>query len=1145
MSGVWRLGLAAALSAAGVWAQSNEPPGDNEPPTGVPFTCSAEASAPPTIRAEGNAELVGAVVITCEGGTPIPLGGQIPQGTITVTVGSGVGVASRLLAGNFSEALLLLDEPSGSTQYPCETPSGVCVAYGNGTGLSYYGPGPQSPAVPQNRNVYQGVLQGTNQLVFSGIPFDPPGRANTRTFRIENIRVNARLLQVPPGGGTAVTVTLAIGQGVNVPLENNVQTVAVARASFGSSVRDAANTTAVSDGVTVNTASPGAQRRVATLRFSELSANVFRARTIGTAPDPDTAAPPANQNSPGGIFRSETGFFNSSFGTYGNRGNLGVAGLADSGTRLRAVFDKVPEGARIFVTVGNESSPNEWLRLAAVGADGTGPFRPVAAAGGLAEVPVSGGRGVAVWEVLRSDGTVTGNMDVGVFVTHPAGLRSDIVMVSMDLAPVGGGGVTALPRFQSNATAVPLMRFDPAGAVLPSLRVTPAPVTFTAPQGGTAVSRELLVEALQGTVSANVDFNITQTGQFPVQLSSLTGRTPSRLNVSVSPGSLAPGRYTATLTVASQNVANSPLAVPVELTVTSRLSITDLAPNPVTAGRAGFALTVAGTGFVAGTTVRIGDQSFTPSGVTASQMTVQIPAELVAAPRSLPVVAVNPDRSESNVVPLVVNAAPVITSLNPDTVPPGQTASIQVLGRNFARGMAVQVGGQAVSSTFVDAGRFDAVIPANVLGSGPSVEVTVVATDGIRSNAAVLNVGAALRLEAGPVQAGDRGADATIRGTGFGSGVTVQATPPGGAPVTVTPSGVTPAAITLRLPANVLTQPGELQLRVVPAGGTPSGPLTLNIQPAPSISGLTPGSAVAGSGAFTLGVQGANFLNGSTVRWNGTALTTTFGSAGSLSAAVPAALVANRVAVAVTVEGPGGAASNSAAFNITLPALPGISYGGLEVATSASRADATLTLGAAYPAALRVQFTLTFRPDGNLPDDRTIVFTNGQRQIDVNLAAGSTGPAQVSFQTGSTAGVITLTPRFFAGADDVTPANVASRNITIARAAPAFAAGDLRCARSTATTLTVTLAGLSNTREVRQAAFGFEAAPGESLTASQFPVDVTQIFNAWFTNPSATGTFLYTQVFNVQPSTSAIASVSVTLTNTVGASAARTAQCTP
>ncbi|HZG01735.1 MAG TPA: IPT/TIG domain-containing protein, partial [Chitinophagales bacterium] len=44
----------------------------------------------------------------------------------------------------------------------------------------------------------------------------------------------------------------------------------------------------------------------------------------------------------------------------------------------------------------------------------------------------------------------------------------------------------------------------------------------------------------------------------------------------------------------------------------------------------------------------------------------------------------------------------------------------------------------------------------------------------------------------------------------------------------------------------------------------------------PTTTSITPSSATAGSGGFTLTVNGTNFTSGSIVQWNGVALTTTF-----------------------------------------------------------------------------------------------------------------------------------------------------------------------------------------------------------------------------------------------------------------------------
>jgi hypothetical protein len=92
--------------------------------------------------------------------------------------------------------------------------------------------------------------------------------------------------------------------------------------------------------------------------------------------------------------------------------------------------------------------------------------------------------------------------------------------------------------------------------------------------------------------------------------------------------------------------------------------------------------------------------------------------------------------------------------------------------------------------------------------------------------------------------------------------------------------------------------------------------------PLPSVSSISPSSAIAGGAPFTLTVTGSNFVSGSVVNWAGTALTTTFGSSTSLSASVPASNLstAGTAQIAVTNPTPGGGTSAAKNFDINNPA---------------------------------------------------------------------------------------------------------------------------------------------------------------------------------------------------------------------------------
>jgi hypothetical protein len=88
--------------------------------------------------------------------------------------------------------------------------------------------------------------------------------------------------------------------------------------------------------------------------------------------------------------------------------------------------------------------------------------------------------------------------------------------------------------------------------------------------------------------------------------------------------------------------------------------------------------------------------------------------------------------------------------------------------------------------------------------------------------------------------------------------------------------------------------------------------------PVPAISTLSPSSAAAGSAAITLSLSGSNFINGSVVNWNGTALPTTFVSSSSLTASVASTLLATAGTASVNVfnPAPGGGTSGNLTFTI-------------------------------------------------------------------------------------------------------------------------------------------------------------------------------------------------------------------------------------
>ena len=97
-------------------------------------------------------------------------------------------------------------------------------------------------------------------------------------------------------------------------------------------------------------------------------------------------------------------------------------------------------------------------------------------------------------------------------------------------------------------------------------------------------------------------------------------------------------------------------------------------------------------------------------------------------------------------------------------------------------------------------------------------------------------------------------------------------------------------------------------------------PVAAQTNPVPFLNNPTvPAAAVPGGTAFTLAVNGAGFVNGATILWNGSSRQTTFVSGTQLTAAIFASDIAtaNLISVTVSNPSPGGGVSNPVLFSVT------------------------------------------------------------------------------------------------------------------------------------------------------------------------------------------------------------------------------------
>ncbi|HWZ46028.1 MAG TPA: IPT/TIG domain-containing protein [Candidatus Saccharimonadales bacterium] len=380
---------------------------------------------------------------------------------------------------------------------------------------------------------------------------------------------------------------------------------------------------------------------------------------------------------------------------------------------------------------------------------------------------------------------------------------------------------------------------------------------------------------------------------------------------------------------------------PANFTVTGSATppvLSSISPTSVTAGGPAFTLTATGSNFVNGASVRVGGSNRTTTFVSGSQLNASIPASDIASPGTLAVTVANPDGSTSAAITLTVNSpnnpVPVLASISPTSVPVGSGGfTLTATGSNFVSGAVVQVNGSSRTTTFVSGTQLSADIPAGDDAAAGSLSIAVVnpGPGGGTSSSVTLTVtnSAPVLSSISPanVTAGSGGFTLTVNGSNFISGAVVQVN--GSSRTTTFVSGT---QLSAAIPAGDDAAAGSLSITVVNpgSGGGTSSAVTLTVtNPLPVLSSISPASVPAGSGGFTLIVNGSNFVSGAVVQVNGSSRTTTFVSGTQLSAAIPAGDDASTGSLSITVvnPGPGGGASSAVTLTVTnpLPVLSSIS----------------------------------------------------------------------------------------------------------------------------------------------------------------------------------------------------------------------------
>jgi len=592
-----------------------------------PINCMVNpSSAPPGVRAEGLAELVGDVLIRCTGGDPTPAGQPVPVHDIYAQLSAPI--ANYAPAGGATDAYLLVDDPQPGMQSLRQPGDpalmGVCGG-GSCGGVQYGNPTGPGNAGQQVRNVFQGRATGKNTVVWLGIPIDPPGSVGQRIMRIRNVRGRAadsteafiRMTLSAPGLGL-VDVSTPVGQvapGLNHLFQSS---------TFASATR-VPNAAGLNQCQPLNPNLPAGTPGGPTfsVQFIEGFAQSFKPRDAngGTQSNPFPSAP--DQNVPTTAYFSESGFFATNLNDR--------AGRALHGTRLSALFTGVPNGVNLFVSRGQSTGSSTGCLAVAV-AECIGEGKEATSTNGLVPVPTANGAGRACWEVLRAN---SGGVDSCRFdaylsygnIANTSTPSLGVIAAKLSLAPDSGvppsrkEKLEALPMFSQPADPLAFNRDRYAAAHF--MHCGPAqPESFRLLRPSAFASGELRGDGASGSVTTNVflysDVMARSVTVSPVIRSGSQARgataqwltanpsqtaTPLTISISANPAGLAPGTYLGGVRLESPGSPPLLNEIPVQLVVPGAGPL--ISPNGIVGAAdyhsggltAGQAITIFGSGY--------------------------------------------------------------------------------------------------------------------------------------------------------------------------------------------------------------------------------------------------------------------------------------------------------------------------------------------------------------------------------------------------------------------------------------------------------------------------------------------------------------------------------------------------------------------
>ncbi len=421
----------------------------------------------------------------------------------------------------------------------------------------------------------------------------------------------------------------------------------------------------------------------------------------------------------------------------------------------------------------------------------------------------------------------------------------------------------------------------------------PVPATTSiAPTAAIAGSTDftLIVTGSKFVTGAVVDFNGQTLDTKFVDPQTLTAKilasavaTPGPILVAVNNPAPAGG---------SSNVQTFTVQNPIPVT-------TSISPSTALVGAQLFTLTVNGSNFVSGSTALWGGAALTTTLVNPTLLTAVVPASDLTASGAINITVQNPNTVASNAqVFSLSNPAPVLNSLSPTAGLIAAPFVLTLYGSSFVSGSVVNWNGSPRPTTVGSPVQLTVTITPSDVATPGAVSVTVTnpvpggGTSGAQTYSVNYPVPTASALVPNPVTISANAFALTVTGTNFfetsivqleGTNLTTSLIDATHLAATVPPS----TAALLNTQYSSASHPNVTVVNPTPGGGVSNKQMLTVLFP--QLTGFSPMSAVAGGGNFTMTLNGANFVNGSALSWNGSPRTATFVSSSQLTVSMSAA----------------------------------------------------------------------------------------------------------------------------------------------------------------------------------------------------------------------------------------------------------------